>query len=849
MRVVIFEEAADTAPRGARFRGAGAFARHCALPCVPWPRTFEEVALLVAHDRGLAERAARAGVEVILLAGAETQVPGLVAGVCVVRSHSAFVADLLLADLLAAAAKLAPLAIAQLPSCGIVLEGMRCAEIAHGGTRARPDSVGVDLFKHHAQDWLGDPRDLWCFARESFDSVLLHQVFEHPADRAAAHAEALRITRPGGTLLVIDRSRPGARVERIVKPATTHHEVGQPEPEVSVLLIAERSGDPSADACSLVATVRAARASLGEVPHEVLLLIRDPLPGADKAAVEELTHDSRVRVRHDTRPWSWPRRAELLRSAARGRALLVLAPGVVPTERSLAELHTAARTSGAGVAIPEPAHGARGNAFHQTLTSCVWIDAAAWPPGLGDRTAYLTPLFLTTLGESRRVANAGIAVPGLCGKPLAATRLAPWRFDAALPRAALPVRRILVCCLRSLGDCVLATAPIAGLRDRYPDAEISVLTEAAYAPLFVHDPAVDVVLAAPRGAAEELFWHEDMVLCAGIARHGPFDKLAFLSDRQDNLSYVNAGIAMHAFYCVQAGVPEASAFAPTLALPDSTRAAARIRLAAHQITGRYAVLHTNAGWAEKNPSEQLFAAIVDEITERCGLPVVIVGGPGEFTHPRATSLAGLQDLLESLGVIAGAAFYVGPDSGSLHAASALGVPSLGLFAGTAMRVSPLYASTKIAVQSPASCRLPCGTSPCRERQPCAPALRIEHLRPHLHALARGESVRPEHSEWIGNRPARWIQSPAGATWVGDESLASEPLDAPELPHRVVTARRDPLQITFLACDLEPAALVAHQRAYLELRDNLIPEPRTVRYPSGSKETNPWPRPSARSATS
>jgi heptosyltransferase-2 len=53
--------------------------------------------------------------------------------------------------------------------------------------------------------------------------------------------------------------------------------------------------------------------------------------------------------------------------------------------------------------------------------------------------------------------------------------------------------KILVIRLSSLGDVVLTTAIFPNLRARWPEAEISVLTKPAFAPVFDNNPSVDTV--------------------------------------------------------------------------------------------------------------------------------------------------------------------------------------------------------------------------------------------------------------------------------------------------------------------------------------------------------------------
>jgi len=62
------------------------------------------------------------------------------------------------------------------------------------------------------------------------------------------------------------------------------------------------------------------------------------------------------------------------------------------------------------------------------------------------------------------------------------------------------VQKILVCQLRQLGDVLLATPAIRLLAERFPRAEIHVLTGAAAAPLLEGNPRVARVWVVPRGS-------------------------------------------------------------------------------------------------------------------------------------------------------------------------------------------------------------------------------------------------------------------------------------------------------------------------------------------------------------
>ena len=56
------------------------------------------------------------------------------------------------------------------------------------------------------------------------------------------------------------------------------------------------------------------------------------------------------------------------------------------------------------------------------------------------------------------------------------------------------IRRIMLMSCTAIGDTLLSTPAIRSLRQRYPDAEITLLVNAAYHSLFAHHPDIDRVL-------------------------------------------------------------------------------------------------------------------------------------------------------------------------------------------------------------------------------------------------------------------------------------------------------------------------------------------------------------------
>ncbi|MHC5066456.1 MAG: glycosyltransferase family 9 protein, partial [Planctomycetota bacterium] len=163
------------------------------------------------------------------------------------------------------------------------------------------------------------------------------------------------------------------------------------------------------------------------------------------------------------------------------------------------------------------------------------------------------------------------------------------------------------------------------------------------------------------------------------------------------------------------------------------------------------------------------------------------------------NLAGRVSPEESAAIIAGARLFVGPDSGSLHMASACNVPSLGLYAGTGLRLVPPLATRAIAQQATSSCSRPCGLSPCKFG--CnASGFDSRQLCEHMDALLDDED---RAREWIGEQPAQLIAGPRGPhllqaaaldTDLHPQALQSRPGPGPGLEELPTRARIRPFPV-------------------------------------------------------
>lgn len=109
--------------------------------------------------------------------------------------------------------------------------------------------------------------------------------------------------------------------------------------------------------------------------------------------------------------------------------------------------------------------------------------------------------------------------------------------------------------------------------------------------------------------------------------------------------------------------------------------------------GSYIAVAPGAAWSTKRWPADRYGAVVRELQLETGLPAVLVGSAAERDLCRAvadaagpaartTTSAGSATLGGTAAVIAGAALYVGNDSGLTHIAVALGTPTVAIFGPT-----------------------------------------------------------------------------------------------------------------------------------------------------------------------
>jgi heptosyltransferase II len=274
-------------------------------------------------------------------------------------------------------------------------------------------------------------------------------------------------------------------------------------------------------------------------------------------------------------------------------------------------------------------------------------------------------------------------------------------LPAARARETAVLRRILLIRPGGIGDAVLLVPALLALKERFPDAEITVLAERRNGSVFALCPVVDHLLLydrqkdlvrAIRGGFDLVIdteqWHR---LSAVVARLvGAPVSVGFASNSRRRLfshpvSYRHENYEVESFFDLLAplGVENAAKPVPSLSLPAAAAQRAGELLA--PLGGKlFVTLFPGASIAERHWGAERFRGVAERLGAS-GIPVVVVGGKVDALEGEAIvqagglNLAGKTTLPETAGIIARSALLLSGDSGILHIAVGLGIPTVSLF--------------------------------------------------------------------------------------------------------------------------------------------------------------------------
>jgi len=263
-----------------------------------------------------------------------------------------------------------------------------------------------------------------------------------------------------------------------------------------------------------------------------------------------------------------------------------------------------------------------------------------------------------------------------------------------------------------IGDAVHLIPAINAIKAAYPDAAIDVLAEKRNSAIFNLSPHIRQVFHYDRPA--ELFralrtaydvvidteqWHRLSAVVAHMTRAPVL--IGFATNERARLfthalDYSQDDYESDSFFRLLAplGIEPREVSCPFLAVPHE--AVERAEVILEKLTGKvFVTIFPGASIPERRWGAERFGKVAEMLTA-LGVAVVVVGGKedtglGEMivAGGRGLNLAGRTSLSETAAVIQKSALLLGGDSGVLHLAVGLGIPTVSLFGpGRAKKWAP-----------------------------------------------------------------------------------------------------------------------------------------------------------------
>jgi lipopolysaccharide heptosyltransferase II len=153
------------------------------------------------------------------------------------------------------------------------------------------------------------------------------------------------------------------------------------------------------------------------------------------------------------------------------------------------------------------------------------------------------------------------------------------------------------------------------------------------------------------------------------------------------------------------------------------------------VCGDFAALFVGSRWKSKGWFPAQMSSCAKFLEQRYGLSVVLLGskedvtiatqvgiGCGQFT----TNLVGRTSLKEAIGVITKARIAVGPDTGLMHIAAAVGTPVVSLWGATSPERTGPYGFGDLVIRGRAPCS-PCYRRHCPIGRVCMQSIDVEEI--------------------------------------------------------------------------------------------------------------------------
>jgi lipopolysaccharide heptosyltransferase I len=347
----------------------------------------------------------------------------------------------------------------------------------------------------------------------------------------------------------------------------------------------------------------------------------------------------------------------------------------------------------------------------------------------------------------------------------------------------LEPKKILVVLHGSIGD-VTRALPLANLiRRGFPKAKLAWTVEPPSLPLVEHHPAVDEVILFDRPR----WWSQlgpflrriragrfDLVL--DLQRHLKSGIISRWSAAPNRLGFhrldckeFNWVFNNHHIPAVENSISKLNhylKFAEYLGLVPkpvewnlSLTREERIGVdrLLENVDSAFATLFVGSRWESKGWFASQILSCAKLIQERYGLRVILLGGAQDAVLAREVevscgqgtiNLVGRTSLKEAVGIIARAKVAVGPDTGLMHIAAAVGTPVVSLWGATSPSRTGPYGFEELVIQGRADCS-PCYRKHCPIGRVCMQSIDVEEIMAKIEiGLSRKRNYEPEYEAQI-----------------------------------------------------------------------------------------------------
>lgn len=230
---------------------------------------------------------------------------------------------------------------------------------------------------------------------------------------------------------------------------------------------------------------------------------------------------------------------------------------------------------------------------------------------------------------------------------------------------------IVIECYRqgALGDCIMTTAALRGLKEKYPGCWIRYITHKSSIPVLEGNKYIDQLMTeSPHNGTHLKDVNLQVYFCYP-------DKDSTLRDEGYPEKPLNRHLVEIFNEC--AGVPDAGMETEITLTSKEDDVGFELK----EDHGHYISLQVRAGWSPyKEWGTKNWEEVVGALKKE-GYPIVQIGGEEEDLIPGAIDQRG-RPLRESLSIIKNAMLHLGIDSIGNHAAHAFGVPAVILFGST-----------------------------------------------------------------------------------------------------------------------------------------------------------------------